>query len=750
LNYDEFLAKKVVAATERGMEPGEIHPALFDFQAKIVSYALRKGSSALFANTGLGKTIMQLEWARHVPGRVLILAPLAVGPQTVREAESKLGLAITYARNQEDADRGEKITITNYEMLDHFDVGAFTGVVLDESSILKSLTGKTKTKLIERFKQTPFKLACTATPAPNDHMELGNHAEFLGIMPMVEMLARWFKHDSGETSVYRLKRHGEQDFWRWVASWAVCCRKPSDVGPFDDSMFDLPPLNVMVEPVEAPEIAEARGQLFAQGEGPSATTMWKEKAETREARCWKVAELVTPDKPWVIWCETNEESTTLSKLIPGAVEVKGSMSLAEKEARLDAFSTGQERVLVTKPSIAGFGLNWQHCADVAFAGLSYSFEALYQAIRRTYRFGQTKPVNVHLVTADSEVGILDSLERKRKDHERMQDEMVAATRSFGIGANEDKQLRRVVPSVRKGEDWTLHNGDNIEVLQTIESDSVGLSVFSPPFADLFVYSDSLQDMGNCASVDEFFEHMDFLAPELLRVTQPGRLACVHCSELPVHKHRAGVMGIYDFPGDLVKCFEKAGWVFHSRITIWKNPVVEMTRTKAIGLLHRSFESRRETCRVGMPDYVLVFRKWTPDMPDRSISGLASDYIGTEPPPENDQPWNRSVEVWEKYASPVWFDINQTNVLQFRQGRDATDEKHICPLQLDVIERCIWMWSNEGDTVLDPFMGIGSVGYCALKHNRKALGIELKESYANVAVKHFEQALAGKLQETLAI
>lgn len=750
--YEAFLARKVLTATDHGIEVAEVNPALFGFQAEIVKWSLRKGRSAIFASTGLGKTIMQCEWAAHVPGRVLILAPLAVAPQTVREAR-KIDLAVTYARNQEEADRGERITITNYEMLDHFDPSQFTGVVLDESSILKSYTGTTKRALVDRFALTPFKLACTATPAPNDHMELGNHAEFLGVLGSTEMLARWFINDTMKAGAYRLKRHAEGDFWRWVASWAVCARMPSDVGDYDDQAFELPPLTITVEPVEAPAVAEKRGQLFAQGDGPSATKMWSEKAETAEERCQRAAQIVASKSnvAWVVWCETNQESERLGQLIPEAVQVKGADSLAQKESRLDDFATGKVRVLISKPSICGFGLNWQHCADVVFTGLSYSFESLFQAIRRTWRFGQTKPVQVHLITADSEVGILEALERKRKDHERMQYQMVAATKRHGVGGTSRQELVRVPHEVREGEDWTLHIGDNIESLATFQDDIVGLTVTSPPFSNLYIYSDAVQDMGNSSDHAEFFAHMDFLAPELYRVTKPGRLACFHCKDLPLYMNRDGAAGLYDFPGDLIRCMERAGWTFHSRVTIWKDPVTEMQRTKNHGLLHKNFSSRREVVRQGMADYLLVFRKFKgEDVEDGQIKGLApvGEYIGEQGPMSWQDERDHSIQVWQRYASPVWFDINQTNVLQYKNARCAEDERHICPLQLDVIERCIWLWSNEGDLVLDPFMGIGSTGYCALKMGRRTVGCELKPAYARVAERHFEQALMGRQQGSL--
>jgi superfamily II DNA or RNA helicase len=755
--YEDFLAAKLVSAKPTGIEASadDLNPILFDWQREVTAWALQRGRAAIFAACGLGKTFMQVEWAHRIVeatgGRALILAPLAVAHQTIKEA-AKLGITVQYARHQEQATG--TLVITNYECLADFDPTAWIGVVLDESSILKSFTGKTKRALLEAFSETLYRLACTATPAPNDHMELGNHAEFLGIMERPEMLARWFKHDSGNTSVYRLKRHGERDFWRWVSSWAVCAEKPSDLGDYEDGGFALPPLVIEGHLVADPERAQERGKLFLGDAAPSATEMWSDKKETAEDRCVTAYGIVAtkPDASWTVWCETNYEADLLAKLLPGSVDVRGSDSLAEKERKLDAFADGEASVIVTKPSIAGFGLNWQHCSDVVFVGLTYSFEKLYQAIRRSWRYGQTKPVTVHLISAESDQGIVAAVERKQGEYDTMVGRMVEATREFGLNERQSHLALTVVPEDEyTGEDWTLRLGDNVPIARTIPSDSVGLSVFSPPFANLFVYSDSVADMGNCASIAEFFEHMDFLIPELYRITKPGRICCVHCSELPRQKGVDGVMGIYDFPGDLIRHFEAAGWVHVSRVTVWKDPVVEVSRTKAMGLLHKSFTERREAVRVGMPDYVLVFRKWTDEMPDRQVAGGMAPiggYIGEDGPSMWSSERDYSIQTWQKYASPVWLDVRQGRVLDYMGAREQQDERHICPLQLDVIERCVYLWSNPGDLVFDPFAGVGSTGYVALQTGRRFLGAELKQSYAEQATKHLERAVRDKDQGKL--
>jgi len=755
--YEDFLAAKLVTAGSHGITipADDLNPVLFDWQREVTAWALQRGRAAIFAACGLGKTFMQVEWAHRITeatgGRVLILAPLAVAHQTIKEA-AKLGLTVEYARRQDGSDC--PLVITNYECLADFDPSQWIGVVLDESSILKSFTGKTKRALLEAFAETPYRLACTASPAPNDHMELGNHAEFLGIMERPEMLARWFKHDSGNTSVYRLKKHGERDFWRWVSSWAVCAEKPSDLGDYEDGGFALPPLVIEGHLVADPARAHDRGKLFLGDAAPSATEMWSDKRETAEDRCVMAYGIVAeqPDRPWTVWCETNHEADLLAKLLPGSVDVRGSDSLESKERKLDAFADGEASVIVTKPSIAGFGLNWQHCSNVVFVGLTYSFEKLYQAIRRSWRYGQTRPVTVHLISAESDQGIVAAVERKQEEYDVMVNRMVEATKEFGLAERQSHRALTVVAEDEyTGEDWTLRLGDNVPITRSLPSDSVGLSVFSPPFANLFVYSDSVADMGNCASVSEFFEHMDYLIPELYRITKPGRICCVHCSEIPRQKGVDGVMGIYDFPGDLIRHFEAAGWVHVSRVTVWKDPVVEVSRTKAMGLLHKSFTERREAVRVGMPDYVLVFRKWTDEMPDRQVAGgmaPVGGYIGEDGPSMWNSERDYSIQTWQKYASPVWMDVRQGRVLDYAGAREQQDERHICPLQLDVIERCVFLWSNPGDLVLDPYAGIGSTGYVALQTGRRFIGAELKRSYAEQAVKHLERAVRDKDQGKL--
>lgn len=423
--YTSFLARKAIVDPATGLTDIPPLPAvMFPHQVDITRWALRRGRAALFAGTGLGKSLMELAWAQAVAqstGRpVLHLAPLAVSAQLVREA-IKFGIDAHQVSRADECDHG--INITNYHKIEHIDMSRFGGVILDESSILKSTDGHYRTRLIEACQSIPFRLAATATPAPNDFMELGNHAEFLGIMKYTDMLATFFAHDGGNTQKWRLKAHAENDFWKWMASWAVMLRKPSDLGYPNDG-YDLPPLYYHQHIVGVAYATNIEtGLLF-----PMQAASMQERIAARRSsvsdRVAKAAQVTPSDRPFVWWCNLNSESEAIANAIPDAVEVRGSDSEEAKERKLIDFSEGRIRVLVTKPSICGFGMNWQHCADTGFVGLNDSFEQFYQSIRRFWRFGQTRPVNCHIIAAETEGATVANIQRKEQDADRMAAAMV--------------------------------------------------------------------------------------------------------------------------------------------------------------------------------------------------------------------------------------------------------------------------------------------------------------------------------------
>lgn len=721
MQYEDFVASKRRSEVATGHNPSELNEHLFDFQHAIVTWAVRRGRSAIFADTGLGKTLMQLSWAdeiaSHTGGMVLILAPLAVSEQTIEQG-STFGIDVRRVPNGGTPD-APGVWITNYERMDAIDFASLHGLVLDESSILKAHDGKTRQRIIDAAQGIPYRLSCTATPSPNDFEELGNQCEFLGVMTRTEMLATYFVNDTGDTGTWRLKGWGQSRFWEWMGTWSVVLRNPSDIG-FDGSRYILPEPKYIEHVVDT----EVTGDLFAK---PAQTMLERRKAQrdSIEARCRALADVVNADtsEPWLIWCHLNDEAELLAELIPGAVNVQGSDKPEVKAARMMEFSHGTLRVLISKPKICGFGMNWQHCARMAFVGLDDSFEKFYQAVRRCYRFGQNRNVHVHLFTAENEGQILANLKRKEVQHHQMSANMIEHMKD--IMNNELQGQQNIVDEYREdtktGEGYTVHLGDCVKWARRMEDNSIDYSVFSPPFADLFVYSNSDHDMGNCKDDAAFVAQLRYLIGELFRVLKPGRNVSFHCMNLPTTKMRQGFIGLRDFRGDLIRAFQDAGFIYHSEVCIWKDPVVAMQRTKALGLLHKTIRENSTMSRMGLPDYVVTMRK----------PGACDDRVkhGDDLP----------VMMWQKYASPIWDDIDQGRTLNKLPARDENDEKHMCPLQLDVIERCIHLWTNPGDLVFSPFTGIGSEGYTAVKMGRRFVGTELKPQYWELACQNIEDA-----------
>jgi DNA modification methylase len=747
VSYNEFIKGKKHVAKAAGFKPHGMSPMLYPFQAKITEWATRRGRSAVFADCGLGKTPIQLVWAqqvvRHTKMAVLVVAPLAVSVQTIREGD-KFDITVNPCRSQADVLPG--INITNYEMVHHFDPDLFTGIVLDESSILKSYSGKYRQELTEFAKDIPYRLCCTATPAPNDLIEMVNHSEFLGIMSGKEIIGCFFKQDGNTTHQWRLKNHAREDFWKWMASWSVAVRQPSDLG-YDDGDFILPDLNIHQHTVNQRDPAE--GFLFAMP-GNTLSEQRANRKATLEDRIAKAKELIEaePDEHWLIWCDLNYESEMGRKAF-NAVEVKGSDSQEHKENALLGFAAGDIKRLITKPSIAGFGMNWQNCSRVIFLGLSHSYEQYYQAIRRVWRFGQTRPVDVHLVVADTDGPIKENIERKEKQAGEIMDEIVNHMK--------DIQLDRIVRDEMKyetdhksGLNWDLYLGDSIELTDKIETESVGMTIFSPPFPGMYVYTNSERDVGNCATIEELIGQFSYLMPSLLRVTKPGRSCLVHLTQGVAFKWYDGYIGLKDFRGAVIREMEKHGWIYYGEVTIDKNPQVKAIRTKDQGLLFKTLSKDSANMHMALADYLLHFRK-PGDNKEPIKSGISDKYN-----PGNG--WITS-EEWIRWARPVWYGddwapngdgIKETDVLNTKAGRDADDEKHICPLQLGVIERAVKLWSNPGDLVFSPFAGIGSEGYVAVDLDRRFVGIELKRSYFDAAVNNLKSARQPSLFDEMEV
>lgn len=767
MNYNSFIQDKVKRFDSMGFDIDieSINTDMFEWQKIITRFSLHNGRGGLFEECGLGKTLQELELALKCSEKTgkpsLIYAPLAVNKQTIKEGV-KFGYEVNPCRNMDEIKSG--INISNYEMMQHFDYSQIGCVVLDEADILQSFMGKYKQYLVDNCKHIPYRFTATATPASNSHMEILNQAEFLGIMTSNEALARWFINDTMAMGNYRLKDHAKKDFSKWLSSWSVFLKKPSDIG-FSDEGYATPGVETYEHIIDYKEQFDIeKGLLFKGQEKINATQLYRELRETAQERCEFAAELVKNDsEQWAVWCNTNHESELLKKLIgEDCVEVKGSMPIDKKEDYIDAFSEGKARIIITKPSICGFGLNWQDKHKTCAVGMNFSFKQRYQYLKRFDRFGQTKKVQDHVVLSPAEKQIYDRVNQKGINH----DELMSFIRNDIDSLQNPKSKTKLTMSYKKkeysGQNYKIIVGDSCQEIQNIPDNSIHFNIFSPPFSNLYIYSDSAFDMGNCDNDETFFKQFDFLIPELYRITMPGRLCAVHCKQLVDYKGRDGRAGLRDFRGEIIRHFEKHNWKYHSEVCIWIDPVLEMQRTKANGLLHKTIKRDSSFSRQGMPEYLVVFRKWAEEgentIPVERPLGF-QDYIGNDDSiqlsdidilktmeekakQDNDKKkvknikkeivhaqTGNSINIWQRYASPVWWDINRTDVLNHRIARSDQDEKHIAPLQLSVIKRAIHLWTLPGETIFTPFCGIGSEIYGANEINRKGIGIELKPEYA---------------------
>jgi len=649
---------------------------------------------------------------------------------------SLLGLSVNYCRGQDGVRPG--INITNYEMINNFTPEAFRSVVLDESSILKAIGGKTKQKLIKMFSDTKYRLCCTATPAPNDLIELGNHAEFLGICKATEMQAMFFINANKEHTFidengkawrkkgsnnggqeWRLKHPAEKPFFRWLSNWAMCLMRPSDLGYGDDG-FDLPPLNIKPMFVNVDYVPV--GQLFfTKLSGISDRANVRRKTlDARLAALNKV--LVLSNRQWIIWVGLDSEAKNIMKTLDGnAREVRGSDSPDHKAKTFEDFQDGRFRILVTKPRIGGFGMNFQNASNMMFFGLNDSWESWYQCIRRQWRFGQDRPVNVYVISSNLEIEIYQNIMRKDAMAKRLRRGLIEHASIYQKEElmGKKNRIESTERIVEQGGSWEATRGDSCEELMRIDNDSIDLSVYSPPFADLFTYTESERDLGNCRDWSEFFKHYKFIVQGVLRATKPGRISAVHVSDIPAMAVRDGYIGVRDFPGEVIRAHEQEGWIFSGRAFIQKNPQAQAIRVKSKALLFVQIRKDSAASRPALIDQILIFKK--PGDNAVPITPVANNELDNE--------------TWINWAHGIWFGIRETETLQYSKARDKDDEKHICPLQLGTIERCIKLWSNPKELILDPFMGIGSTGYMAIALGRRFLGIELKKSYYQEALKN---------------
>ena len=744
MDYQAFLATKRHKVADSGVAvmPEAVNDMLFDWQRQIVLWALRKGRAAVFLDTGLGKTFIQLEWARILRCQSLIVAPLSVARQTIREAR-KLGVTVHYAKSQADVTADAMLWITNYERIEDFDIDYFKAIVLDESSILKSVGGKTRKKLTMACRNTPYRLCCTATPAPNDWTEIGNHAEFLGVCTIPEMLATYFVNANKEHILqygevtwrkkgsnkggteWRIKHHAEDAFFQWLSSWAITMTKPSDLG-YDDDGFILPELRLHPTYVES---AYKGDQLFFTGlHGISDRAATRRHTLANRMETLK-ASIDGNGEQWIIWTGLESESTGAKAVFPNAIEVCGADSADYKAQSFEDFQDGKFNILITKPKIGGFGMNFQNAHKMAFLGLNDSWETFYQAIRRQWRYGQTHPVDVYIIMSDMEAEIYQNVMRKDAQAQALRAKLIKQISKYEreeLGVSMEMATNDI-QDTRRGDGWVAMLGDSCERLKGLGENTIDLSVYSPPFADLFTYTATNRDLGNCQGWAEFFEHYQFIIPEVLRVTKPGRLTCVHTSDIPALAQKDGYIGVKDFPGAVIRAYEDAGWIFTGRCYVQKNPQAQAIRVKSKALLFVQMRKDSADSRPALVDQVLLFKK--PGDNAVPIMPVANGELDNE--------------TWIEWAHGIWLGIRETETLQYSRARGNDDEKHICPLQLGTIERCIKLYSTPGEMVLTPFGGIGSEAYMALKLGRKATLIELKQEYFHVAVSNLEAVMLSR-------
>ena len=738
--YEDFLATKRFTDPPSGhaVVLEDIHASLYPFQAAMTRWTIQRGRAGLFADRGLGKTRMQIAWAAHVPGRTLIVAPLAVTQQTIREA-ALMDLTVQYVRAPEQM--AQQICITNYDMLQHFVGVTLGGICLDESAAIKHIGAKRRRLLLDHFTHIPYRLCCSAMPAPNSVEEMGSQAEFLGVMTMNDMRSTFFVHDD---SGWRLRGHAKAHFYRWLASWCMAVRSPYDLG-FDGSSFVLPPHTIVPHFLEWDArrlLANGDGQLGIAGTQQlhGITDRVAVRQQTTLLRCEYAVKLAQEAEGQVVlWCGLDEESKALTSLLGDeAYEVKGSQTPEEKERRLMGFVDGERKYLVTKASIAGWGLNFQNAHCQLFVGLNDSQESFYQTTGRLYRYGQKHPVTTHVVLSEHERPIWENVQRKEREAMTMIEGLIAEVKDYEqeeLGMQKTVAVPDAPAREYQTEQYHVYNGDSCDVLKTWDQNSIGLAVFSPPFSTLYQYNATERDLGNSKSEAEFFAHFGFIADELLRVLMPGRLVAMHISEIPAMLVRDGWIGMHNFVGHMCDHMTEHGWIRHGEIVITKSPQSQAIRMHPKGLSFTQLRKDASWMRPALVDKILLFRK-----PGENPIPVISDVDN---------------ETWIKWANGVWYGLHddkagicETDTLNTAEGRTENDDKHICALQLQVIERCIRLWSNPDERVASPFMGIGSEGYEALRLGRYFVGCELKPSYYDTALKNLGRAAHLQTQEDL--
>ena len=818
LTYAKFLARKIDVAPLVGLDvqASQLSPALKYHQRDSVLWALRGGRRALFEAFGLGKTVMQLEWARIVAemtgGQVLIVAPLNVRREFYDDATHILHQQPPiYVKTQDEADAIKArvpVVITNYERVRDGDIDPrrFAGVTLDEAATLRSFGSKTYQVFLDKFKGVRYKLVNTATPSPNRYKELIHYAGFLEIMDTGQALTRWFKRDSTKANNLTLYPGREREFWIWCASWGLFLQKPSDLG-YSDEGYSLPPLEVRYHRLQtdlADAGSEPNGQMKLMRDAAfglrDAAREKRESIGARVAEAKRIIDEAPADEHFVLWHDLEAERHALTAALPECVDIHGTMDLEERERRVEAFAYGETRLFATKKSLSGSGCNFQrYCHRAIFLGIDYEFNDFIQAIHRIYRFLQTRPVVIDIIYMDSEEEIFRVLKQKWKQYDELTETMAGIIREYGLGTAAMESLKRTIGVERvevTGEHYRAINNDCVEELKNWPDNSVDMILTSVPFGNHYEYSPSYNDFGHNPDDDAFFQQMEYLTPNLLRVLRPGRVAAIHVKDRILFGNATGLgmPSVEPFHADTIAHFRKHGFVFFGMVTIVTDVVRENNQTYRLGWTEQCKDGSK--MGVGCEEYLLLFRKLPTDTSkayaDVPVKKSKDAYTRAQWQIDAHGFWrssgDRLVTKAELQAAPVsklqdlyrrysrqtvysyaehvalakqldadgrlpatfmvcapgswtdsvWDDINRMRTLNTSQ-RLKKRELHICPLQLDVVERAIERWSNPGDLILDPFGGLMTVPYMAVKMDRRGAGIELNSDYFRDGLGYLQEA-----------
>lgn len=822
MTYKEFLESKIELATESGfvVDPEKVNKVLKPHQRDAVVWALKGGRRALFESFGLGKTVQEIEFchlaSEHSCGRALIVLPLGVKQEFTHDAVEVLGYEKPeYCRTMEEVEQStSQIVLTNYERVRDGDIRPdyFTATSLDEASVLRSFGSKTYQTFLDKFKNVPYKLVATATPSPNKYKELIHYAGYLEVMDTGQALTRFFQRDSTKANNLTLYPNMEDEFWMWVSSWALFITKPSDLNPvYSDEGYDLPPLDVRWHelPVHYGDTADKDGQiqLFQEAaEGlKEAATVKRDSIDRRVEEMKRIVE-ESPEDHFLLWHDLENERHVIKKALPDVVDIYGSMDYDLREQRVIDFSNGRTKLFATKKSLSGSGCNFQrHCHREIFLGIDYEFNDFIQAVHRCYRFLQKEPVVIDIIYMENERQIKEALLEKWKNHNHMVAKMIEIVKKYGLNSeNKAQRLERKmgVEGSRKertvrGNHYEAVYGDCVEETRAMETNSIDLIHTSIPFGNHYEYSANYNDFGHNQNTDRFFEQMDFLTPELLRVLKPGRVAAIHVKDRVLFGNVTGTgfPTMEPFHAECIRHYTKHGFLYFGMITVVTDVVRENNQTYRLGWSDCCKDGTK--MGVGCPEYILLFRKQQTDhskgFADERVSKSKEEYTRAQWQIDAHGYWRSSgdrlvskeelkefpvdslQQVYREYSRgsvynyedhvklaedldkdgklpatfmvvapgswnqlEVWDDINRMRTLNTTQSRRRA-QMHVCPLQLDIVERIINRYSNEGDTVYDPFGGLMTVPMTAVKMHRNGKGCELNQDYFRDGVGYLQAA-----------